>query len=390
MATPLRQAQEFLVASDAMDAWLVYDYQGMNPAFADLVGATGFLTRPVFLLVPPAGRPVLLHAGVDGGRIDVPEVDARRYVGLDDCHRQLRALLRPYRRLAMEYSPMRRLPRASRVDAGTVELVRSFGIEVVSSAELLQYATQRWTAAGLASHRRAAEAIHRIVIEAFGRIGERLASGVTEHDIAEFIRSRFGEEGLWTDHGPVVAANGHASEPHFEPSPEHGARFERGDWVLIDLWARDPGPDGIFADITWVGYVGDKVPAAHQRIFDLVAGARDIAAEFLRERIASGRNAQGWEVDKVARDHIARSGHGDRFFHRLGHSLGRQVHAGGVNLDSTETHDERTFLHGLGFTIEPGVYLPEFGVRSEIDLHIGPAGLEITTPVQREVVRIAG
>jgi Xaa-Pro aminopeptidase len=185
----------------------------------------------------------------------------------------------------------------------------------------------------------------------------------------------------------VVAANAHGSDPHFDPAGSR-TRFAPGDWVLIDLWAREPGADGIYADITWVAYVGAGVPAEHQRVFDVVTGGRDAAAEFLRERIASGRNAQGWEVDQVARDHIAKAGYGDRFVHRLGHSLGRQVHAGGVNLDNLETHDTRSFLPGLGFTIEPGVYLPGFGVRSEIDLHIGSDGLEITTPVQREVVLI--
>jgi len=387
--TPIEQAQEFLASSD-LDGWLVYDYQGMNPAFADLTGLTGFLTRPIFLLVLPAGRPVLLISAVDAGQVGSGAFELDVCVGLDDVHRRLGERLAPLRRVAMEYSPMRELPRASRVDAGTVELVRSLGVEVVSSAELLQYATQRWTDAGLASHRRAADALGRIVLAAFAEIGDRLATGVSEHDIYGFIMERFASEGLITDHGPVVAANSHASDPHFAPTPEASVRFAHGDWVLIDLWAREPADDAIYADITWVAYVGDTVPADRQRVFDVVTGGRDAAADFLRERIASGRNAQGWEVDKTARDHIAAAGYGEHFVHRLGHSLGKVVHAGGVNLDNLETHDTRTFLPGLGFTIEPGVYLPGFGVRSEIDLYIGPEGLEITTPIQRDVVLIAG
>ena len=389
-STPIEQAQEFLASSD-LDGWLVYDYQGMNPALADLTGLTGFLTRPVFLLVLPAGSPVLLISAVDAGHVGTESgVDLDVYVGLDDVHRKLGERLKPLRRVAMEYSPMRELPRASRVDAGTVELVRSMGVEVVSSAEILQYATQRWTDAGLASHRRAADALGRIVLSSFAEIGERLAAGVTEHDIYAFIMDRFASEGLVTDHGPVVAANGHASDPHFAPTPEASVQLAHGDWVLIDLWAREPAVDAIYADITWTAYVGDTVPADRQHVFDVVTGGRDAAAEFLRERIASGRNAQGWEVDQAARDFIAKEGYGEQFVHRLGHSLGKQVHAGGVNLDNLETHDTRTFLPGLGFTIEPGVYLPEFGVRSEIDLYIGPEGLEITTPIQRDVVLIAG
>ena len=387
--TPIEQAQEYLAAPSAGgDAWLVYDYDGMNPAFADLTGIAGHLTRPVFLLVRPSEKPVLLISAVDAGQVHSTEVDLDVYRGLEEVHQLLRRHLTPLRTVAMEYSPLRELPRASRVDAGTVELVRSMGVDVVSSAEILQYATQRWTEQGLASHRRASAALDRIVHGAFDEIGNRLSAGVSEHDIFQLILDRFAEEAIGTEFGPVVAANAHASDPHFEPTPGASVRFAAGDWVLIDLWAREPGPEAIYADITWTAVVGGKVPAECQKVFDVVTGGRDAATEFLRERIATGRNAQGWEVDQAAREYIASAGYGDYFAHRLGHSLGRKVHAGGVNLDNLETHDTRTFLPGLGFTIEPGVYLPTFGVRSEIDLYIGPAGLEVTTPIQRDVVLI--
>ena len=396
--TPLQQANEFLThatqagSGPRLDAWLVYDYQGTNPAFVDLMQSSGFLTRPVFLLLRPGERPVLLVSAVDAGSAasleQASEVELVVYVGFEDAHRKLAELLRGLRTVAMEYSPMRELPRASRVDAGTVELVRSLDLEVSSSAELLQYATQRWTDEGLASHRRAVDAIARIVLNAFTEIGNRLGAGITEHDVHELIMGNFASEGLVTDHGPVVAANGHASDPHFAPTPEASVRFAAGDWVLIDLWAREQGPEAVYADITWTAYVGQNVPIDRQRVFDVVTGGRDAAEAFLRERIAGGGNAQGWEVDKAARDHITQAGYGDFFVHRLGHSLGRQVHAGGVNLDNLETHDTRSFLKGLGFTIEPGVYLPEFGVRSEIDLYVGDDGLEVTTPIQRNVVLI--
>jgi len=366
--TPIQQAAEFLQAS-SIDAWLVYDYQGMNPVLADLVRTSGFLTRPVFLLIHPGDVPVLLVSAVDVGQIADDGVSVQPYVSLVDVHAKLGALLAPLATVAMEYSPLRQLPRASRV-------------------ELLQYATQRWTEEGLASHRRAVDGLSAMVLDAFAEIGNRLSVGVTEHDIHEYIMARFADAGLETDHGPVVAANSHASDPHFAPTPEASVRFASGDWVLIDLWAKEHGPDAIYADITWTAYIGATVPDERQRVFDVVTGGRDAAAEFLRERLASGQNAQGWEADNVARRYIADAGYGDYFVHRLGHSLGKQVHAGGVNLDSIETHDTRTFLPGLGFTIEPGVYLPEFGVRSEIDLYVGVAGLEITTPVQRDVVLI--
>jgi len=385
--TPIQQAQEYL-ATSSIDAWLVYDYQGMNPALGDVLRTSGFMTRPAFLLVRPEGRPTLLVSAVDVGQVDASEVDLRPCVGLADVHRELGVALAGLRTVAMEYSPMRELPRASRVDAGTVELVRSLGPEVVSSAELLQYATQRWTSEGLASHRRAVEAISGIVLDAFREIGAGLAGGVSEHDLHEYIVGRFASAGLVTDHGPVVAANRHTSDPHFAPTPEASVRFAPGDWVLIDLWAKEADAGSVYADITWTAYIGDRVPNDCQRVFDVVTDGRDAAAEFLASRLASGENAQGWEVDDVARRYIGDAGYGDYFVHRLGHSLGKQVHAGGVNLDSLETHDTRSFLPGLGFTIEPGVYLPAFGVRSEIDLYVGPTGLEITTPVQREVVLI--
>jgi Xaa-Pro dipeptidase len=385
--TPLQQAQEFLQGSD-IDAWLVYDYQGVNPTLADLTGLGGFLTRPVFLHVPPTGPPTLLVSAVDAGQVPPGELLTSIYVGLEDAHQSLRTLLSGDKTVAMEYSPKRELPRASRVDAGTVELVRSLGVDVVSSAELLQYATQRWSEAGLASHRRAVDIVYSVVQSAFTEIGRGLSKGVTESDIYDFIMERFAAARLETNHGPVVAANGHGSDPHFAPTREASVAFKPSDWVLIDLWARETGSNGIYADITWVAYIGDSVPAEHQGVFDVVTGSRDAATEFLRQRIASGENAMGWEADQVARDFIGKAGYGDKFVHRLGHSLGAEVHAGGVNLDNLETHDTRTFLPGLGFTIEPGVYLPDFGVRSEINLHIGPDGLEVTTPVQRNVVLI--
>ena len=385
MATVVEQAQEYM-AAHGLGAWLVYDYQGMNPTFAAVTGPAHNVTRPVFALVLPSGAPLLLAHAVDVGRFDLPGWDVRHYTGHGDLHVLLRQLLSPLRLIAMEYSPNAALPRASRVDAGTVELVRSMGLEVASSADLLQYATQCWSQAGLASHRRAADALGRIVLEAFQEIGRGLSNGVTEYAIAEHIRGRFAQEGLWTDEGPVVAANDHASDPHFEPTPQLSRPFRPGDWVLIDLWAREEGPEAIFADITWVAYLGDRVPAKHLEVFRVVTGARDAAVKLANRALAQGHPVEGWEVDRAARDYITKAGYGDFFIHRTGHSLGRVVHAGGVNMDSLETHDTRSLIPGLGFTIEPGVYLPgEFGMRSEIDLYISETGLEVTTPVQRDV-----
>ena len=211
---------------------------------------------------------------------------------------------------------------------------------------------------------------------------------MTEYDIAELIRSRVRDEGLESPDGPVVAVNEHSADPHYDPRPE-SQTVKPGDWVLVDLWAREPAADAMYGDITWTAYVGDSVPLENQRVFDAVLGARDAALSEIENAFSEGRGLQGWEVDSVARDFITQAGFGDYFGHRLGHSLGHEVHGNAVNLDSWETHDTRRLLPGMAVTIEPGIYLPgKFGVRSEIDVFISENGPEVTTEVQREVVKI--
>jgi len=384
----LRQAAEFM-GNARLGGWLVFDYQGMNPVFRYVVGEVRNITRPCYLLATPDGKAQVLAHHVDVGRFEGTGLAVDAYLSRADLTMQLQKLLAAlHGPVAMEYSPLGALPRASRVDAGTVELVRSLGAEVVSSADLFQYATQRWSAAQLASHQRAATALGQIVLEAYRFIGENLSHGLTEYDVAEHILQGYSRHGLTSDDGPVVAADAHASDPHFEPTPQNCARLAPGQWVLIDLWAREPGQDGTFADITWVGYVGEHAPRLHRQVFDLVCTARDTALEFMAAAFRQGRTLQGWEVDRAAREVIEQAGYGRSFTHRLGHSLGANVHADAVNLDSHETHDTRALMPGLGVTIEPGIYLPEFGMRSEIDVYLSEQGPVVTTGVQRDVVRI--
>ena len=294
----------------------------------------------------------------------------------------------------MEYSPLGALPRASKVDAGTVELVRSLGVDVVSSADLLQYSTQRWAEEQLSSHTRSAKKLGCIVLGAFDYIGRNLAYGPTEYQVAEFIRGRFQEEGLHSPTGPVVAVNGNASDPHYEPSSVGSSAIQRGDWVLIDLWAKAISEtfagDSVYADITWVAYVGEQVPDKYQEVFQVVIAARDSALGYLESSAREGVTPQGHQVDRVAREYLALCGYGDYFTHRLGHSISHEVHGDAVNLDSFETEDTRSIIPGICFSIEPGIYLPEFGVRSEIDVFMSEEGPTVTTPVQREVVLIKG
>ena len=390
-ARMLNDARQFLQAED-LPAWLIYDYLGCNPVLAQVAPPSGHVTRPVFLFVPAAGVPTLLTHHVDAGKFadagETEDVQTVVYSSRATLEHALQAALDGCSRVAMEYSPRNGLPRVSRVDAGTVELVRSMGTEVVSSADLMQYATQRWSPEQLAGHERAAEKLGRIVNEAFTRIGQRLAAGPTEFEIAEFIRRRFREEGLITADGPIVSTNAHCSDPHYEPAPEGSSVIAPGDWVLIDLWAREDTPGSVYADITWTAYVGDTPSERHRQVFDIVLGARDAALAFLQDAYAAGDPVQGWQADDVARSYISDHGFSDYFTHRLGHSIYQTVHGEGVNLDNFETHDTRRIIPGIGFSIEPGIYLPEFGVRSEIDAYMSEDGPYASSPVQRDIVLI--
>ena len=378
-------AQEFM-AQDGIPAWLVYDYRESNPIFRQVIQPSGHVTRPCYFYLPAQGQPRLLVHHVDAGKFTESGVECVVYSNRDTMVSALADVVSGAGRLAMEYSPLNELPRVSRVDAGTVELVRSLGAKVVSSADLMQAATHRWTPEQYADHHATAFKLGRIVNEAFAHAGERLGQGVTEYDIAEFIRHRFAEEGIASPDGPIVAVNANASDPHYEPSAQVHSPIRPGDWLLIDLWAKGTAPGSVFADITWCAYAGDKVPARQQEIFDIVTGARDAAVEFLMASHRRGDSVQGWQADRVARDFIGDRGYGQWFTHRLGHSIGFEVHSEAVNLDGFETRDTRRIIPGVCFSVEPGIYLPEFGVRSEIDVFMSEDGPYPSSPVQREVV----
>ena len=284
---------------------------------------------------------------------------------------RLKSMIGGAGKVAMEYSPGGALPRVSRVDGGTLETVRDLGVDVVSSADLVQFATQCWSPEQLDSHRWAAGLLDRIVQDAFACAGERVGTGFTEYDLAEFIRSRYHDEGLEAADGPVVAVNRHSSDPHFDPRPETTVPIERGDWLLIDLWARARDDDAVYADITWTAFSGPT--SRHPGIGKCSMSSRapaTLLSPSCRGAFEKGESLQGWQIDRTARDLISQAGFGSYFGHRLGHSLGREVHGNAVNLDGWETFDTRAVIPGIAVTIEPGIYLPEFGVRSEIDVYI--------------------
>ena len=380
-------AQQFL-RQENLPGWLIYDYRRSNPVFWQVVTPSGHVTRPCFLYIPAQGSPQLVVHHVDAGKFIDAGIHLVVYQGRDTMVEGLRRALDGPSTVAMEYSAQSLLPRVSRVDAGTVELVRSLGVQVVSSGDVMQYATQRWSEEQLTGHRRAAAKLGQIVADAFLYIGIHQGDRPTEFQVAEFIRDRFRQEGLEAADGPIVAVNAHTSDPHYEPEAQGGSAIRPGDWVLIDLWAREKAPKSVYADITWVAYVGERVPERHQEIFDLVIGARDKALSFLLDSFQEGKTVQGWEADAVARDYITQRGYGEYFTHRLGHSIYYEVHGEAVNLDGFETHDSRRIIPGIGFSIEPGVYLPEFGVRSEIDVFMSETGPYPSSPVQQQVVLI--
>jgi len=380
----IAQAQEYM-QENKIDGWLLYDYRGMNPIFSDTVGYIPNITRPCWLWIPASSDPKLIVSFVDQNRFEHLGIKAEYWVSRDQMINSLKSHLPQQGKVAMEYSPMGVLPRVTKIDGGTLELIKSLGVEVVTSANLIQYATQRWSKKELNSHLKASEILTSTVKEAFNFIGENIGSNITEFEVAEFIRDRFTKRNLKTPDGPVVAINAHAADPHFEPTESNSVSMQKGDWLLIDLWGRIEDEPSVCADITWTAYIGDKVPSKHREVFNTVIGSRDAAVSLLEKAHTEGRLLQGWEVDAEARNYINNAGYGKYFSHRLGHSLGKEAHGNAVNLDGWETHDTRTVSPKIGFTIEPGIYIPgEFGVRSEIDLFYYESGPMVTTEKQTE------
>jgi len=380
-----------------LDGWLLYDFHGQNPTAITALGLGGhMLTRRWYYLVPSSGEPQLLVHAIELGSFPQNVPGRRRsYASWQSLHAALKemfAALPPKPALAMEYFPEAAIPYLSRVDAGTLEVVRGLGAIVVSSAELVQHFLCRWSDAQVESHRSALRLIDEAKDAAFARIGKLLRDGTepTETGIQRFLTDRFAEAGLEYDHAPIVAVNGHAGDPHYEPSEATSTPIRRGDLVLIDLWARHTGPDDVYADITWMGFCGDTPTPKMERIFRVAADGRDAGLAHLKRAHAEGTTLQGWQVDRTVRDAIAAQGFGDQFIHRTGHSIGVRVHGDSANLDDLETHDTRTLVTGLAFSIEPGIYLPDegLGVRTEIDVVLRPDGPQVYSKVQQELVRI--
>jgi len=386
------------LGQQGLDGWLLYDFHGQNPTAIGALGLGGhMLTRRWAYLVPARGEPRLLVHAIERGSFP-DHVPGRResYASWQSFRAGLESMISalPGRRIAMEYFPMAGIPYLSRVDAGTLELVRSLGAEVVSSAELVQEFLCRFDDWQIESHARACRFIDEAKDEAFARVADLHRRGLepAEHEIQDFLMARFAAGGLLTDHPPIVAVNGHAGDPHYVPSKERPTPIRRGDLLLIDLWAKESRADDPYADITWMAFCGDRPPAKVEEIFRVTAEGRDAGFALVTRAWREEERLEGWQVDRVVRDHIAAKGYGDRFVHRTGHSIGfASPHGDGANMDDLETHDTRALVERTAFSIEPGIYLPDegMGVRLEIDVVLTPGGPRIFSKLQEELVRLA-
>jgi Xaa-Pro aminopeptidase len=382
------------LVADQLDGWLLYDFRGINPIAADIAGVArreGHLaTRRWYYMIGASGEPRALVHAIEPHTLDHLPGSIERYASRDELERGVGRLLRGMRRVAMEYSPSCAIPYVARVDAGTVELVRGFGVEVVSSGDLVQRFSASWHDREIATHRRAADALYRVKDRAFDALARRTRDEepTTEYDIQQMMAGWFVEEGMVSDSDPNVSAAENSGNPHYLPTSGASRLIRRNEIVLLDLWGKLDEPASVFADITWVGFTGGAVPDRCAAAFDAVREARDAAITLVQEATRQGRDVRGWEVDRAASTVLRRRGYGDHILHRTGHSLGETVHGNGVNMDDYETHDDRRLLPGTGFTIEPGLYFADFGVRSEINVVVGVRDAVVTGSLQQEIVRL--
>jgi Xaa-Pro aminopeptidase len=380
--------------ADGLDAWLLYDFRRLNSIAADVTGVsrqTGHLaTRRWYYLIPAEGEPRALVHMLEKDTLSHLPATTTRYAGRDQLEKGLQGLLTGIRRVAMEYSPDCAIPYVARVDAGTVELVRKFGAEIVSSGDLVQRFSTLWDDLSVATHRAASDKLYRVKDRAFETISRRIKNGIatTEYEIQQLMAGWFRDEELVSDSDPNVSAAENSGNPHYLPTSGRSRSIGPNEIVLLDLWGKLTTAGSVFADITWVAFTGTKVPDRYAHAFGAVARARDAAIALVQQAARSGREVRGFEVDRAASAVLREAGYADRVMHRTGHSLGELVHGNGVNMDDYETHDDRRLLAGTGFTIEPGVYFEDFGVRTEINMIVTARDALVTGPIQTEILTL--
>lgn len=394
MQTKIESIQ-LAIKEENLEGWLLYNFRGSNVFATRILNLPSHIvqTRRYFYFIPAEGEPKKLVHNIEQFNLDRVPGEKNVYLSWQSLEVGLKRILSGVKRVAMEYSPRNAIPYVSNVDAGTVELVRSVGVEVVSSANLVQRFEACWDEEQTKDNFETADHLRAIVDLTFGFVKQRVraATAITEYDVQQFMKSEFSKRGLKTDSDPNCSVNANSANPHYEPTKETNSPLMEGDFVLIDLWAKKDKPRSVYADITWTGFIGETVPQQYVNVFEVVKGGRDTALDFVRESFGKGKEIYGYQVDDAARSFIRQKGYGDYFVHRTGHSIGEEIHGNGANMDNLETRDERKVLPRSSFSIEPGIYLPgKFGVRSEIDVYVSPKGEVIVTgePMQQEVIPI--
>ncbi|MDR3627112.1 MAG: M24 family metallopeptidase [Ignavibacteriaceae bacterium] len=371
-----------------LDGWLLYDFRGSNDVALDIldIPRESHLTRRFYYYIPKSGTPSKIVNAIEAYHLDHLPGLKLKYSNHTSLSNHLSETLKNARLIAMEYSPLNAIPYVSKIDAGTLEQIKSYGVEVVTSGDLISLFAAVWDEAQYLDNIPVANAMTDIVKDAFNLIKKKiLTAGVTnEYEIQKFINDEFDKRGYITEPPIIVGVNENSGNPHYGPSEEEFKEIKKGDFVLIDLWAKSKLPNAVYADITWTGFVGETVPEKYVRIFNIVAEARDTAFNLVESRFKEGKEIRGYEVDDAARNVITKAGYGEYYFHRTGHSITTDIHGSGAHMDNYETRDERLLLPSTSFSIEPGIYLPEFGVRSEIDVFVKPNGEVIATGGARQ------
>jgi Xaa-Pro aminopeptidase len=394
LARQIPEIQSALAAA-GLDGWFFACFQQNDPLGMSLLGLTGegkLVSRRCYYLIPREGEPKKLVHAIEPQMLDHLPGEKSIYNTWQGHSDGVASLVSGFPRLAAQYSPNNELPTVSRLDAGTFDLLRAAGVEVVSSADLAQQFVATWSPEQLAGHRRANVHLHRIALDAFHHVAGVLRRGdqIDEYAVQRFILDAFDIAGLWAESDPIVGVNAHSADPHYQPGPGNSAPIRQGDFLLIDLWAKEKAAaDSVYADICWVGVCAAAPTAKQQEVFSVVAAARDASWELVRDRFPH-QTVRGFEVDDAAREVIRKADYGDLFLHRTGHSIGVTDHGQGANMDNLETHDTRALLPMTGFSIEPGIYIAgDFGVRSEINVALTHEGPEITgAEPQRELLRL--
>jgi Xaa-Pro dipeptidase len=390
MGFDLQEMQGDLRAAK-LDGWLFYDFRGRDPIAQRILSLpAGMRTRRWFYFVPAKGKPRKLAHKIESESLAAVPGETLYYAGQEELRKNLAKILGHAKTVAMQYSPKAAIPYVAMVDAGTVELVHGAGVKVVSSADLVQKYEACWTPEQLKSHLAAGEKIDRIVQGAFQQAARhvREKKNFTEYDLQQWIAGEFASAGIQREEGPDVAVNANASDPHYGPVAGQSSPIREGDLLLLDVWGKMNAPGSVYYDITWIGFLGAEVPEKYAKVFRIAREARDKAVDLILSSVARGKPLQGWQVDKAARDVIEKAGYGKYFFHRTGHSIGESVHGNGANMDGLETHDVRHLIARTCTSIEPGIYLPEFGIRTEVNVYISEREARVTGTVQQEILAL--